>query len=190
MPVHINIGSEGLKAVKTSKYIFHFLDRESEKFGQIITLMRKVVKQRVLVFCNRRRTVDEIVAVLRAEGIVAHKLHGQMETSDRQTVMSDFRNGNAEVLVTTDVLSRGIDVPNIELVLVYDFPVDFETFVHRSGRTARAGAVGYCVVFVTPCEVPRIREKMQLFLGKIPGQRVPEQFRGDGAPRRLAIQLT
>jgi len=176
MPVHINVGNEGLKGVKTTRHIFKFPDNPASKLQIILSMMAKIVKTRVLIFCNAKLGVDELCMLLRREGLVAHRLHGDIGHERRRAVMSDFRNGEAEVVVATDVLARGIDVPNIDMVINYDFPKTFETFVHRSGRTGRAGAVGHCITFLLPHEIDRFKEHLCSFLQMIPGHPIPRQL--------------
>ena len=97
---------------------------------------------RVLVFCNTKAMVDELAAALRERGLMAMALHGDMAQATRTQVMQTFRAGGIEVLVATDVAARGIDVSDIDVVINYDLPLNFEYYVHRIGRTGRAGRRG------------------------------------------------
>lgn len=102
-----------------------------------------------LVFCNTKKRVDELVNQLQFRGYQADGLHGDMKQQVRTRVMNMFREGKIEILVATDVAARGIDVDNIEIVFNYDIPEDEEYYVHRIGRTARAGKTGRAITFVT-----------------------------------------
>lgn len=126
-----------------------------------------------LVFCNTKKRVDELVEGLKTKGYLAEGLHGDMQQNQRDRVMSSFRRGDIEILVATDVAARGIDVGATDAVFNYDMPTDVEYYVHRIGRTARAGNPGHAVTFVTGREVRRIKG-IQKFTGtKIKSQKVP-----------------
>lgn len=102
-----------------------------------------------VVFCNTKRMVDEVTEGLIARGIAADALHGDLSQAQRDKVMGKFRKGHCKVLVATDVAARGIDVDNVEAVFNYDLPLDEEYYVHRIGRTGRAGRDGKAINFVT-----------------------------------------
>jgi ATP-dependent RNA helicase DeaD len=126
-----------------------------------------------LVFCNTKRRVDELVDNLKSRGYLADGLHGDLQQRQRDIVMSKFRKKEIEILVATDVAARGIDVGDIEAVFNYDIPADDEYYVHRIGRTARAGKAGRAFNFVTGREVYRIRQIQQFTKSKIIAQKVP-----------------
>jgi len=126
-----------------------------------------------LVFCNTKRRVDELVDNLKSRGYLADGLHGDMQQRQRDHVMSKFRRKEIEILVATDVAARGIDVGDIEAVFNYDIPPDDEYYVHRIGRTARAGKAGCAISFVTGREIYRIRQIQQFTKSKIIAQKVP-----------------
>src|SRR5690554_6861730 len=102
-----------------------------------------------VVFCNTKRAVDEVTEGMIARGIQADALHGDLSQPQRTKVMNKFRKGHCSVLVATDVAARGIDVDNVEVVFNYDLPLDEEYYVHRIGRTGRAGKSGTAISFVT-----------------------------------------
>jgi ATP-dependent RNA helicase DeaD len=126
-----------------------------------------------LVFCNTKRCVDELVDNLKSRGYLADGLHGDLQQRQRDIVMSKFRKKEIEILVATDVAARGIDVGDIEAVFNYDIPPDDEYYVHRIGRTARAGKSGRAFNFVTGREVYRIRQIQQFTKSKIIAQKIP-----------------
>jgi len=126
-----------------------------------------------LVFCNTKRLVDELVDNLKSRGYLADGLHGDLQQRQRDIVMSKFRKKEIEILVATDVAARGIDVGDIEAVFNYDIPPDDEYYVHRIGRTARAGKAGRAFSFVTGREVYRIRQIQQFTKSKIIAQKIP-----------------
>jgi ATP-dependent RNA helicase DeaD len=102
-----------------------------------------------VVFCNTKRATDEVTESLIARGIMAEALHGDLSQAQRTKVMNKFRKGTCPILVATDVAARGIDVDNVEVVFNFDLPLDEENYVHRIGRTGRAGKSGTAISFVT-----------------------------------------
>lgn len=110
-----------------------------------------------IIFCNTKAMVDELVEHLVAQGYQADRLHGDMSQQQRDRVMNRFRKSSLEFLVATDVAARGIDVDDVEIVINYDIPYDPEDYVHRIGRTGRAGRNGLAMSFVSGREVFRIK---------------------------------
>ncbi len=111
-----------------------------------------------VVFCNTKRMVDELTGELQGRGYFADGLHGDLKQAQRDVVMNKFRKGNIDILVATDVAARGIDVDDVDLVVNYDMPQDNEYYVHRIGRTARAGREGTAISFVTGRDHSMLRE--------------------------------
>jgi ATP-dependent RNA helicase DeaD len=112
---------------------------------------------RALTFCATKRTVDDVVERLQARGYVAEGLHGDMSQPVRQKVLRSFREGRTEVLVATDVAARGLHITDVALVVNFDIPPDPEYYVHRIGRTARAGRQGEAITFVNPREMHELK---------------------------------
>jgi ATP-dependent RNA helicase DeaD len=110
-----------------------------------------------IVFCNTQRMVDELADDLVAQGISADRLHGGLSQTQRTRVMNKFKQAEFEFLVATDVAARGIDVDDLELVVNYDLPYDAEDYVHRIGRTGRAGRKGLAATFVTGRDIYKIQ---------------------------------
>ncbi|WP_395785145.1 DEAD/DEAH box helicase [Aquirufa sp.] len=121
----------------------------------------------MLIFCNQKKRVDEVVEDLVARGYSAEGLHGDLRQSQRTQVMNRFRNGNVSILVATDVAARGLDVDNVDAVINYDIPLDEEYYVHRIGRTGRAGKFGKAFTLVVGSERNRLREIMNFTKVKI-----------------------
>jgi ATP-dependent RNA helicase DeaD len=126
-----------------------------------------------LVFCNTKRVVDELVSHLQARGYFAEGLHGDMKQMMRDRVMSKFRSGTLEILVATDVAARGIDVDEIDAVFNFDMPQDEEYYVHRIGRTARAGRAGQAFTFVVGKDFNKIKDIERYTKTKIVRQQIP-----------------
>ena len=127
----------------------YFETVNAEKARIIHALMDAQSLRSAVVFCNTKRRVDELVQTLQAEGLSAEGLHGDLSQAQRNRVMLAFRNRKLSVLVATDVAARGIDVENLDAVFNYDLPHDPEYYVHRIGRTGRAGNMGKAFSFVT-----------------------------------------
>jgi ATP-dependent RNA helicase DeaD len=126
-----------------------------------------------LIFCNQKRKVDEVVEELQAKGYSAEGLHGDMRQQSRTTTMARFRNGQVNFLVATDVAARGIDVENVDAVINFDVPLDSEYYVHRIGRTGRAGKLGRAISLSSGSERYKLRDvsnytKVQITKGSIP----------------------
>lgn len=126
-----------------------------------------------IVFCNTKKKVDELIGELQGRGYFADGLHGDLKQSQRDNVMNKFRRGTIEILVATDVAARGIDVDEIDLVLNYDLPQDEEYYVHRIGRTARAGREGRAFSFVSGREIQKLKAIQRYTKTNIPRKELP-----------------
>jgi superfamily II DNA/RNA helicase len=120
---------------------------------------------KVIIFVGKKQRVKDLTRALRANHINARAMHSDLEQKERDEVMLDFRNGKVDVLVATDIVSRGIDVDDIPLVINYDVPHDAEDYVHRIGRTARAANKGEAITLISPEDI-RFMNKIERFLKK------------------------
>ncbi|MEG1010086.1 MAG: DEAD/DEAH box helicase, partial [Clostridia bacterium] len=148
---HKNITSPQIK-----QYIVKL--QENRKLDAITKILDSEDYKLSVIFCNTKRKVDELEESLSLRGYLIKSLHGDMDQKKRDSVMNKFRNGKLNILVATDVAARGIDVENIECVFNYDIPYDEEYYVHRIGRTGRAGKDGIAISFVTPKEMFKIKD--------------------------------
>jgi len=123
-----------------------------QKKGALGSILKAKPAGQTLVFTRTKYGADKLVMFLRREGIVANALHGDKAQSQRQRTLDQFRSGEAEILVATDIAARGIDVDGIRMVVNFDVPTDPEVYVHRVGRTARAGAQGLALTLISPDE--------------------------------------
>ena len=126
-----------------------------------------------VAFCNTKKQVDELVQELQGRGYFAEGLHGDLKQEQRDRVMNSFRNGATEILVATDVAARGIDVDDVEAVFNYDIQQDDEYYVHRIGRTGRAGRDGIAFSFVVGREVYKLRDIQRYCKTRIIPQAIP-----------------
>jgi superfamily II DNA/RNA helicase len=123
-----------------------------DKLSTLFALICKIGSKATLVFCNHRDAVDRISELLSYMGLVHGVFHGGMEQEDREHALLKFRNGSNRLLITTDLASRGLDIPEIEAVVHYQLPHNEEAFTHRNGRTARMHAKGTAYVLLSPDE--------------------------------------
>lgn len=137
---------------------FYFEVKEATKLDVLCRLIDMHGLKSSLVFCNMKRRVDDVVMHLEARGYLAQGLHGDMTQPQRIYALDRFKRNLTEILVATDVAARGIDVENIEAVFNYDLPQDEEYYVHRIGRTARAGKSGQAFTFVVGREIYKLRD--------------------------------
>ncbi|MGP1570186.1 MAG: DEAD/DEAH box helicase [Eubacteriales bacterium] len=137
---------------------FYIEVREKSKLELLCRLVDVRNIKLGIVFCNMKWKVDELCSSLQARGYSAEALHGDMKQRERDRVMSKFRNGQVELLVATDVAARGIDVDGIEAVFNYDIPNDEEYYVHRIGRTGRAGKKGISYSFAFGKDLYKLRD--------------------------------
>ena len=126
-----------------------------------------------VVFCNTKRQVDELISELKGRGYFADGIHGDMKQQQRDRVMDDFRSGKTEILIATDVAARGIDVDGVDIVFNYDLPQDEEYYVHRIGRTGRAGKSGLALSFISGREVYKLKHIERYCKTKILAKPIP-----------------
>lgn len=172
--------------------------------GQKAQLLERLVRsggasgerpERVLVFCRTKHRVDDVSKILKSSGLKVDVMHADRPQKAREKALERFREGKVKVLVATDVMSRGIDVEGIDAVVNFDVPMDPEDYVHRIGRTGRAGATGHAYTFMAPDEVSPLRE-IEYFTKKLvpvwdlpgfaydEGRITPQPGRSTAKPRR------
>ncbi len=142
----------------------YYVIEESERDDAIIRLMDSEKSKKSIVFCRTKSEVDRLSNVLSSAGYLANGLHGDMEQRQRETVIKGFKNNSVKVLVATDVAARGIHVDNISHVFNYHIPFDPESYVHRIGRTGRAGTKGKAITLLTPLEFKEL-QKIKIKVG-------------------------
>ena len=131
---------------------------QGDKTSLLEALVNREHFERVLVFCRTKMRVDGVCATLKKAGLKVDVMHADRPQKARERALERFRDGKLQVLVATDVMSRGIDVSGIDAVVNFDVPMDPEDYVHRIGRTGRAGATGHAYTFMAPDEVSPLRE--------------------------------
>lgn len=170
-PEHVKVVHKQLTVPNVEQYYFEV--KESIKLDILCRLIDMYGFKSSLVFCNMKRRVDDVVMHLEARGYQALGLHGDMTQQQRTRAMERFKRNASEILVATDVAARGIDVENIEAVFNYDVPQDEEYYVHRIGRTARAGKKGIAFTFVVGTEIYQLKDIESYASTKITRRNIP-----------------
>jgi ATP-independent RNA helicase DbpA len=161
-PLRVTISDETEAAPQTKELVVHVAPEH--KLDALRWVLQHYRHDSALVFANMKVTVAEIERVLGARQASIASLHGDLEQFDRDRVMAKFRNGSTRVLIATDVAARGIDLDKLDLVVNYELPSQPEIYVHRIGRTGRAGQVGLAVSLCARAEQPRL-EAIELYTG-------------------------
>jgi superfamily II DNA/RNA helicase len=150
--------------------------------SQKVNLVREILKAKgkdlshVLIFASSIKSVREIKRTLNKAGMRASEMHSGLDQSEREETIRDFRNKKIKILVATDILSRGIDIQEIELVINYEVPHDAEDYVHRIGRTARADRTGEAITFINPKQVKNFKDIEKLIEKEVPKLELPKGF--------------
>ncbi len=152
------------------------LVNQQEKTALLTIFLQSEQTERTLVFSRTKHGADKIVRMLGAAGIQANAIHGNKSQAQRERAIREFRSGEVSVLIATDIAARGIDIPGVSHVINYDLPEVPEQYVHRIGRTARAGAEGQAVAFCAPDERGLLRDIERLTRQKIDVAPLPENF--------------
>lgn len=161
-PIDIEINPENIATEKINHFLYKVKDEDKFVLLTDVAIMEN--PDSCIIFCRTKEQVDILYESLNNMEYSCDKIHGGMDQSDRLKVMKRFRRGEFRYLVTTDLSARGIDIDNISLVINYDIPYDKEKYVHRTGRTGRAGLEGKAITFVTPKE-ERYLSEIEDFLG-------------------------
>ncbi|OWR82765.1 RNA helicase [Porphyromonas gingivalis SJD12] len=162
-PIEVEIAiSRPPESIMQSAYICY----EAQKLPILRKLFEQSAPKRTIIFASAKLKVRELTSTLRKMGFNVADMHSDLEQSQREQVMRDFKNGYVDVLVATDIVARGIDIDNIRVVINYDIPHDPEDYVHRIGRTARGtNGEGLAITFVSEEEQSDFH-KIETFLGK------------------------
>ena len=158
--VRIAVNKPAEKIVQTA-YVCY----ETQKLGIIKSLFKETKPERVIIFSSKKTKVKEIAAAFKRMKLNVGEMHSDLDQNQRDVVMREFKNGRIDILVATDIVSRGIDIDDIRLVINYDAPHDCEDYVHRIGRTARAGADGCAITFVAVDDQARFAA-IEEFIGR------------------------
>ena len=159
-----------------------YICREGDKVDLITHLFREQPPRRVILFCSSKQKVKEVNIYLQRKGYNARAMHSDLEQSERDEVMQRFRAQQIDILVATDIVARGIDIDDITMVINYDAPHDAEDYVHRIGRTARAGREGRAVTLIGPRDRQRLNYIERTLKIEIPRGELPEGMKAPDEP--------
>lgn len=169
-PIEVNIAiSKPPEKIKQ----FAFFVYDTQKIPLVTSLLKNQSFNNTLIFCSSKLSVKQLTRDLKRAGFNADEIHSDLEQDKREEVLSNFRSGKLKILIATDILSRGIDIDNIELVINYDVPHDGEDYVHRIGRTARAKAEGSAYTLVSVMEQKKFSAIEKLLEYSVPKGEVP-----------------
>jgi ATP-dependent RNA helicase RhlE len=172
-PVSVNIAlSKPAEGVRQCAYVVH----DDQKLPLLQDILKDRTGQRILVFSSTKQAVAKLYQKLKPKNLTVGQISSDLEQTDREKVMLAFRNRQIDLLVATDVLSRGIDIDGIDLVINYDVPQDAEDYVHRVGRTARAAREGTAITLIGPTDQRRFQRIEELIGSTVEKLPVPESI--------------
>jgi translation initiation factor 4A len=161
-PIRILVKKDEL-TLEGIKQFYVAVEREEWKFDTLCDLYATLTITQAIIYCNLRRKVDWLTQQMQARDFTVSSMHGELDQRERDTIMREFRSGSSRVLITTDLLARGIDVQQVSLVINYDMPPNRENYIHRIGRSGRFGRKGVSINFVTQEDVKYMRDIEQFY---------------------------
>ncbi|XP_053949538.1 uncharacterized protein LOC128857799 [Anastrepha ludens] len=188
--ISINIGSMNLSANHNIRQMVEIC-QESEKPQRIVKLLKEIApttnnaannNNKIIIFVETKIKVEEILQIIRNEGYTATSIHGDKSQPERDSVLKDFRNGKSNILIATDVASRGLDVEDLQYVINYDYPNSSENYVHRIGRTGRCQQLGTAYTLFTPDNGKQARDLISVLeeAGQVPPPALLDLARSSG----------
>ena len=151
-PLEITVGGRSVVAAEIDQIVE--VREEDTKFNRLLEILGQTYNEdpesRTLIFVDRQEAADNLLRELMRKGYLCMSLHGGKDQIDRDQTIADFKSGVVPIVIATSVAARGLDVKQLKLVINYDAPNHMEDYVHRAGRTGRAGNKGTCVTFITP----------------------------------------
>jgi len=161
-PVRILVKRDEL-TLEGIKQFYINVEREDWKLDTLCDLYDTLNITQCVIFCNTRRKVDWLTDKMRSREFTVSAIHADMDQKERDVILNEFRTGSSRVLITTDLLARGIDVQQVSLVINYDLPRNLENYIHRIGRSGRFGRKGVAINFITTEDVRTLRELEQFY---------------------------
>lgn len=140
------------------KQFYIAIEMENWKLDTLCDLYATMTVTQVIIYCNTRRKVEFLANEMMQRNFVVSQIHGDMTSTERNSVMKSFRSGSSRILIATDIIARGIDVQQVSLVINYDIPRDRENYIHRIGRSGRHGRKGVAINFITRDDVRTLKE--------------------------------
>lgn len=165
-PIEILVKRDEL-TLEGIKQFFIAIDREEWKLDTLCDLYETLNITQAVIFCNTRRKVDWLTDKMRSREFTVSSTHAEIDQAKRDIILNEFRTGSSRVLITTDLLARGIDVQQVSLVINYDLPRNLESYIHRIGRSGRFGRKGVAINFVTSDDRETIAELERFYTTQI-----------------------
>jgi len=165
-PIRILVKKDEL-TLEGIKQFYIAVDREEWKLETLCDLYETLTITQAIIYCNTRRKVDWLQEEMQKRDFTVSCMHGDMEQRERDIIMREFRTGSSRVLITTDLLARGIDVQQVSLVINFDLPTNRENYIHRIGRSGRFGRKGVAINFLTEGDVRYLRDIEQFYTTEI-----------------------
>jgi translation initiation factor 4A len=165
-PIRILVKKEEL-TLDGIRQFFVNCDREDYKIDTLCDLYETMTITQAVIFCNTKRKVTFIQEKLAEQNHTVSAIHGEMPQREREVIMSEFRTGSSRVLISTDLLARGIDVQQVSLVINFDLPAKRENYIHRIGRSGRFGRKGVAINFVTQNDIRQLHDLQEFYHTKI-----------------------
>ncbi|CAM9560268.1 unnamed protein product [Ectocarpus sp. 6 AP-2014] len=165
-PVRILVKKDEL-TLEGIKQFYIAVDREEWKLDTLCDLYETLTITQAIIYCNTRRRVDWLSEKMQERDFTISCMHGDMGQGERDVIMREFRSGSSRVLITTDLLARGIDVQQVSLVINYDLPTNRENYIHRIGRSGRFGRKGVAINFVTQGDVRYLRDIEEFYTTQV-----------------------
>lgn len=165
-PIRILVKRDEL-TLEGIKQFFVAVEREEWKFDTLCDLYDTLTITQAVIFCNTRRKVEWLAEKMKEANFTVSAMHGEMDQKTRDSIMKEFRGGSSRVLISTDVWARGLDVPQVSLVINYDLPNNRELYIHRIGRSGRFGRKGVAINFVKNDDIRILRDIEQYYSTQI-----------------------
>ena len=178
-PIQILIKKEDVP-VQSIKQFYMEIDREEDKLDSLMDIFSTVSLSQCLLFTNSKSKVSWIFDKLsenKEEKFPVAEIHGELKNEDREKIIDDFRNGNLKLLITTDILARGIDIHGVSMVINYDVPTNREIYIHRIGRCGRYGRRGVALNFITPNDSKYVKDIESYYKIKMNELKSPNELR-------------
>ncbi len=161
-PVKILIKNDELTLEGIRQY-YVLVDREADKFDVLCDIYGTIQITQSIIYCNSRKKVSFLARKMKENNFMVSCIYGDMQQIERNDVMKQFRNGDIRVLITTDILSRGIDIQQVSLVINYELPLELETYIHRIGRSGRFGRKGVSINLVDNNEMKDMKQLQDFY---------------------------